>query len=70
MMGTTDAKQPIRVYSSTGESDDEVTRVGLLLAEIDRTKALKRQVLRVLLADRVRLRQLHRRGDPRVPFRW
>lgn len=43
VMGTTNAKQPIRVYSSTGESDDEVDRVELLLAEIDRTHALERK---------------------------
>ena len=44
VMGTSDAKQPIRVYASLPSAADEVERAKLLLSEIDRTQALRRKV--------------------------
>lgn len=44
VMGSSDAKQPIRVYASLPAAADEVERANLLLAEIDRTQALQRKV--------------------------
>ena len=44
IMGTTDAKQPIRVYSSLDFASTEADRARILLEEIDRTKALERSV--------------------------
>lgn len=44
VMGTSDAKQPIRVYASLEGSADPVARAQALLAEIDRTNALSRPV--------------------------
>lgn len=44
VMKTNDAKQPIRVYASLQEADTPETRAQALLAEIDRTEALKRPV--------------------------
>jgi len=38
------AQQPIRVYASLESAGDGAERAGLLLAEIDRTKALEREV--------------------------
>lgn len=43
VMGTTGAKQPIRVYSSTEIADTEAGRAEVLLREIDRTNALQRK---------------------------
>jgi len=42
VMGTTDSKQPIRVYSSIEIADTESGRAEVLLREIDRTNALQR----------------------------
>jgi uncharacterized membrane protein len=44
VMGTSTARQPIRVYASLPAAADEVERANLLLAEIDRTQALQRKV--------------------------
>ncbi|MDQ1247858.1 MAG: hypothetical protein QG597_2230 [Actinomycetota bacterium] len=44
VMNRTDAVQPIRVYASLQAAPDPVDRARLLLAEIDRTKALERPV--------------------------
>lgn len=44
VMGTEDAVQPIRLYSSLEAADSPDDRVRKLLAEIDRTKALERPV--------------------------
>lgn len=44
VMGRTDARQPIRVYASLQAAPDPEDRARLLLAEIDRTKALERSV--------------------------
>ena len=43
VMGTTDSKQPIRVYSSIEIADTESGRAEVLLREIDRTNALQRK---------------------------
>jgi uncharacterized membrane protein len=42
VMGTTGAQQPIRVYASVDIAHDPHERAAVLLAEIDRTKALER----------------------------
>ena len=42
-MGVTDAKQPIRVYASLDIAQSDQERASVLLAEIDRTKALERK---------------------------
>ncbi|TXH42591.1 MAG: hypothetical protein E6Q90_08870 [Actinobacteria bacterium] len=44
VMGTTDAKQPIRVYASLGGSATPHERAQALLDEVDRTNALDRRV--------------------------
>ena len=44
VMGTTGAKQPIRVYASLDLASNEQERADILLAEIDRTRALERSV--------------------------
>jgi uncharacterized membrane protein len=44
VMGTTGAKQPIRVYASLQSADSTEARARALLAEIDRTRALERSV--------------------------
>ena len=43
VMGSTGAKQPIRVYGSLEIAQSDQDRVNVLLAEIDRTKALERK---------------------------
>ena len=43
-MGLSEAKQPIRVYSSLDLADTEEERAAILLREIDRTRALERSV--------------------------
>ncbi len=43
VMGSTGAKQPIRVYGSLEIAHSDQDRVEILLAEIDRTKALERK---------------------------
>jgi uncharacterized membrane protein len=43
VMGVTSAKQPIRVYASLDSAQSDQERAGVLLAEIDRTKALERK---------------------------
>ena len=43
VMGRTGAKQPIRVYGSLEIAQSDQDRVNVLLAEIDRTKALERK---------------------------
>ena len=42
VMGTSKAKQPVRVYASLDIAEDPHERVAILLREIDRTKALQR----------------------------
>jgi uncharacterized membrane protein len=42
VMGTKDAQQPIRVYSSSDIAEDPHDRAAVLLNEIDRTRALER----------------------------
>lgn len=42
VMGTPNARQPIRVYGSLDVAEDPHERVAVLLREIDRTKALER----------------------------
>ena len=48
VMSTTDAIQPIRVYASLDMASSDADRAQMLLAEIDRTKALKRKVFALL----------------------
>ena len=43
VMGVTTAKQPIRVYASLDSAQSDQERASVLLAEIDRTKALERK---------------------------
>lgn len=43
VMGVDSAKQPIRVYASLDMTHDDEERARILLAEIDRTKALERK---------------------------
>ena len=43
VMGVSPAKQPIRVYASLDMTSDDEERARILLAEIDRTKALERK---------------------------
>lgn len=43
VMGVSSAKQPIRVYASLDMTSDDEERARILLAEIDRTKALERK---------------------------
>ena len=43
VMGVDSAKQPIRVYASLDMTDDDGERAAMLLAEIDRTRALERK---------------------------
>jgi len=43
VMGISDAMQPIRVYASLDVADNDEHRAQLLLAEIDRTRALERK---------------------------
>jgi len=43
VMGVDKAKQPIRVYASLDMTQDDQERARILLAEIDRTKALERK---------------------------
>lgn len=43
VMGVDSAKQPIRVYASLDMASDDETRARMLLAEIDRTRALQRK---------------------------
>jgi len=45
VMGITGAKQPIRVYSSLDLAGSEEERAAILLAEMDRTRALERKVV-------------------------
>jgi len=50
VMGISDARQPIRVYSSVELADTEAGRAQILLDEIDRTGALDRKVFALFSA--------------------
>lgn len=43
------AKEPIRAYAGIGNADDRETRVGLVISELERTKAFDRKVLAVVI---------------------